>query len=120
MIGLDHDANSDAAGVIQNIAVDRYKNITNYLEGCANNITGSPIWGRVVFEVESTPRYFFGQLAWFNLFALLFMIVWITHIGIVPVAIVGIFFGLHLFAVGMLHYLYVGIVFMVVAVASMG
>lgn len=118
MIVLVHCAYSNSADVIQNFSVVICENKTNYRGSSVNITQGAPNWGRIVFKVTSIYRDFLGQLAWFSLIALPFVMMWITHADIVPAAIAWMFFGLYVLACLGSQCSYVVIVFIAVKVAS--
>lgn len=91
-------ATSNASQVISNISVVRFENFTEQWGGYSNSTTLPPNWGNIVWSTVSVYPDFMGQLAWLVLFMIPFMMMWITFSDVIPVAIVGIFFGLYVFA----------------------
>lgn len=91
-------ATSNASQAIQNISVVRFENFTEQWGGYSNATTQAPNWGHIVYSTVMAYPDFMGQLAWLVLFMIPFMMMWITFSDIIPVAIVGIFFGLYVFA----------------------
>jgi hypothetical protein len=91
-------ATSNATHVIQNISTVRFENFTDQWGGYANDTINAPNWGAIVWSTVSVYPDFMGQLAWLVLFMIPFMMMWVAFSDVVPVAIVGIFFGLYVFA----------------------
>jgi hypothetical protein len=108
-----------ANDTIANISIGRFDNITDQWGGWSSNQTAPPDWGRMIWEIVSVYPDFVGPVGWFILFFLPFVMMWIAHADMVPAAIVGMFFGLYVFAYVGSQYSYIGIVFMAIAVASM-
>lgn len=108
-----------ASDTISNISIGRFENITSYWGGWSGNQTDAPNWGRILWEIVSVYPDFVGPIGWFILFALPFIMMWIAHADMIPAAIVGMFFGLYVFAYVGDQYSYVAVVFIAIAIASM-
>ena len=91
-------ANATAANKIANISTLRFENISNAWGGWSSNQTGSPDWGRIIWEVVSVYPDSVGMIAWVVLFSIPFLMMYLAHADVVPAAVVGIFFGLYAFA----------------------
>lgn len=107
-----------AADVIQNISVGRFDNLTQQWGASTDNFVGAPDWGRMIWEIVNVYPDFVGPIGWFILFLLPFAMMWIAHADMVPVGILGIFFGLYVFAYVGGQYEYVAQMFMVIALAT--
>ena len=90
---------ANSSNNITNITIgNRFENITN--QWGASNVTvntSAPDWGRLLFELVSIYPDFMGNAAWFILFALPFMMMWLAHADMVPAALLGIFIALYAF-----------------------
>jgi hypothetical protein len=86
-----------AADQIANISVGRFDNITAQWGGYSNTTTGAPDWGRILWETVSVYPDFMGIVAWFILFSIPFIMMWLAHADMTPAAILGLFFGLYIF-----------------------
>jgi len=104
---------ANASNVIGNISALRFENFTEQWGGYSNTTTGPPNWGMIVQSVVQVYPDFLGQVAWLGLFMIPFMMMWVAFSDIIPVAIVGIFFGLYVFA-------YVGSQYQALAVLFIG
>jgi hypothetical protein len=91
-------ANATAANKIANISTIRFENISAAWGGWTDNQTGSPDWGRILWEVVSVYPDSVGMIAWVVLFSIPFLMMYLAHADMVPAAVVGIFFGLYAFA----------------------
>ena len=118
ILALAHRVNSTAANVITNISVPRWDNLTGAWGGYSNTTVTAPDWGIILWQVVNVYPDYVGQLAWILLFLLPFAMMWITHADMTPTAIVGIFFGLYVFAYIGTQYAYTAIVFMAIAFSA--
>jgi hypothetical protein len=109
---------ANASNVIQNITMGRLTNITTQWGGFTSNQTAPPDWGRILWEIVSIYPDAVGPLAWFILFSLPFVMMWLSQADMVPAACVAFFFGMY--ALGFLdyQYFYYGLVLMVLAMAT--
>lgn len=115
---LAHRVNTTAADVIQNISAIRFSNLTDQWGGYNNTTTDGPNWGQSLWHIVSVYPDVVGPIAWVILFSIPFLMMWITHADIVPTALVGIFFGVYIFAYIGNEYYFVGLAFIAVAIAS--
>jgi len=89
---------ANVSNVITNISTDRFQNFTEQWGGTSNTTVGPPDWGMIVTSVVQVYPDFMGTVAWLVLFMIPFMMMWIAFSDLLPVGIVGIFFGLYIFA----------------------
>lgn len=115
---LPHRINATAANVIQNITSIRWDNVTEQWGGMNPNVTGPPNWGVTIWQIVSVYPDFLGQIAWFILFSIPFIMMWIGHADVVPAAILGVFFGLYVYAYIGDQYQFIGIAFIGIALSS--
>lgn len=111
-------ATSDASQVIANISVLRFQNITDMIGGYSNSTTDAPNWGAMVWATVSVYPDFLGQMAWMILFMIPFLMMWVAFSDLIPVAIIGIFFGLYVFAYVGSQYQWIGILFIGLSIAG--
>jgi hypothetical protein len=109
---------SNASNVIANISTDRFENFTEQWGGYSNETVGAPNWGLIVQSVVQVYPDFLGQMAWLVLFLIPFMMMWVAFSDIIPVAIVGIFFGLYVFAYIGTQYQGLAVLFIGISVAG--
>jgi len=109
---------SNASNVIANISTDRFENFTEQWGGYSNETVGAPNWGMIVSSVVQVYPDFLGQMAWLVLFLIPFMMMWVAFSDIIPVAIVGIFFGLYVFAYIGTQYQGLAVLFIGISVAG--
>ena len=115
---LIHRANTTNADVISNISAYRFDNITDAFGGFANNTVSGPNWGQTLFGIVNVYPDFMGQVAWFIIFLIPFAMMWVGHADVVPASIVGIFFGLYVFAYIGDDLAWVGILMMMVGLGT--
>jgi len=102
---------SNASNVIQNITPSRWENLINTFGGYSNQTTQPPDAGTVIWNIAMQYPDLVGPIAYVVIFAMPFIMMWITHADMVPAAIVGIFFGLYIsFYVGN-QFFYTGLLF---------
>jgi hypothetical protein len=109
---------ANASNVITNISTGRFDNFTEQWGGYSNTTVGPPNWGMIVQSVVQVYPDFMGQVAWLVLFVIPFMMMWVAFSDIIPVAIVGIFFGLYVFAYIGAQYQGLAILFIAISVAG--
>lgn len=97
-VALTARAMANATHVIQNITTVRFENITGSWGGFSENQTGAPDWGMMLWNIVSVYPDAVGPIAWLVLFATPFIMMWLAHADMVPAAILGIFFGIYVFA----------------------
>lgn len=110
---------TNASHVIQNISIGRFENVTNQWGGSNSTFTDAPNWGRILWEIVSVYPDFLGPIGWFIIFSIPFVMMWIGHADMVPASIVGIFFGLYIFAFVGAEFQYIGVVLIGLSIASM-
>jgi hypothetical protein len=115
---LIHRLNTTPADVIANLSSQRFANLTAEWGGFSNTTNTSPNWGRVMWEVVSVYPDAVGPIAWFVLFLIPFIMMWITHADLLPAALVGIFFGLYVFVYIGDQYYWLGLLMIGVAIAA--
>ncbi|MCK9570326.1 hypothetical protein M0R72_15375 [Candidatus Pacearchaeota archaeon] len=101
---------ANASNTIANITPSRWQAFINSWGGYSNQTTMPPDAGTVIWNIAMQYPDLVGPIAYVIIFAMPFMMMWITHADMVPAAIVGIFFGLYIvfyigdnfFAVGLL------------------
>lgn len=103
---------------IPTIAVDRFTNITDSWGGYNATNTSIPNFGSAIYSIVSVYPDAIGQLVWVILFALPFLMMWITNADMVPAGVIGIFFGVYIFAFIGSQYGYVAVAFIIISVAS--
>lgn len=106
---------ANASHVIPNISTVRFDNITGAWGGWADNQTGAPDWGLMLWNIASVYPDAVGPIAWVILFSAPFIMMWLAHADMVPAAILGIFFGLYVFAFIPDNYSYVAIAMIMLA-----
>lgn len=115
---LIHRANTTAADMISNISASRFTNITNEWGGYANDTVSAPNWGTALYQIVSVYPDFLGQIAWLIIFLIPFAMMWVGHADVVPAATIAIFFGLYVVAYIGNQYFWMGIVMMMVGLAT--
>lgn len=101
---------------IANISSARVGEFFNYsFGGDTLNATGLPNWGMSLFTVANVYPDYVGNIAWFVLFAIPFLMMWLTHTDLVPAAMVGIFIGLYV--VGFIGTQYFGFALALIALS---
>lgn len=108
-------AMANASHVIPNISTVRFENITGAWGGWTDNQTGAPDWGLMLWNIVSVYPDAVGPVAWVILFSAPFIMMWLAHADMVPAAILGIFFGLYVFAFIPDNYSYVAIAMIMLA-----
>jgi hypothetical protein len=103
------------ANVIPNISTIRFENITGAWGGWTDNQTGSPDWGLMLWNIVSVYPDAMGLVAFVILFSTPFIMMWLAHADMVPAAILGIFFGLYVFAFIPDNYSYIAIAMIMLA-----
>ena len=119
IMALVHRANTTVANKISNISVDRFTNITDAWGGYSNSTTLPPDWGTMLWHIANVYPDSVGVIAWFILFSIPFIMMWISHSDMTAGAIVGIFFGLYIFAYIGNQYMYYAIAMVGVALAAL-
>ena len=109
---------ANATNVIANISSARYENFTEIWGGNNPNFTGIPDWGAGLWTVVSVYPDYIGQVAWFVLFSIPFLMMWINHSDMLPAAIVGIFMGLYVIGFVGTQYFGIGVALIALAVTS--
>jgi hypothetical protein len=115
VVGLVSRLTSTGANVIPNISVGRWTNITNSWGGYATNQTLPPDWGLMLWNVINVYPDAIGPIAWLVLFSMPFIMMWVAHADMYPAAIIGVFFGIYVFARIPDQYSYVGVAILCVA-----
>jgi hypothetical protein len=110
---------SNASDVIGNISALRFENFTEQWGGASNTTTGPPNWGMIIQSVVQVYPDFMGQMAFLILFIIPFMMMWVAFSDIIPPAIVGIFFGLYVFAYVGSQYQGLGIIFIALSIGAL-
>jgi hypothetical protein len=109
---------ANATNVIQNITPTRWQNIINSWGGYGNQTTIPPDMGTLILNLAMQYPDIVGPTAYVVIFAMPFIMMWITHADVVPTAIVGIFFGLYVsFYIGDNFYA-VGLLFIAIALTT--
>lgn len=111
-------ATANITNVIQNISTVRFENFTEQWGGNSPTFNGSPNWGNIVWATVQVYPDFVGQIAWFMLFVIPFMMLWISQGEAVPAAVIGLFFGLYVFAYIGSQYQILGIAIAMVSIAT--
>jgi hypothetical protein len=115
---LAHRVNTTAADVIANISAIRWDNLTEQWGGMSNSTTEGPNWGTALWNIVLMYPDSVGPIAWVILFSIPFLMMWITHADIVPAALVGLFFGIYVFAYIGDQYYFVGVLLIALAISS--
>lgn len=116
LMGLIKRANTTAADVLPTINVDRWDNVTNALGiNQSNTTTIDPNYGTALWNMMGAYVDAIGPLAWVILFAIPFIMMWITHSDMVPAGILGIILGIYVAGFIGGAYLWLGVVFMVIS-----
>lgn len=103
-----------AANTIQNITPSRWQNIIDTWGGYGSNQTATPDMGTLIFNIAMQYPDLVGPMAYIVIFAMPFVMMWITQSDMVPASVVGIFFGMYItFYIGS-NFMYVGILFMAI------
>lgn len=118
IMGWASRAMANPAETVPTLNVDRLTNITNSWGGNATNVSVVPDFGTLISTVVGIYPEHVGVLAWVVLFALPFIMMWITNSDMVPAGVIGIFFGAYIFGFVGSQFAYVGIVFIVIAISS--
>ena len=111
-------ATSNASQAIANISTVRFDNFTAQWGGYSNATTDAPNWGMMIWATVNVYPDFMGQMAWMILFMIPFLMMWVAFSDIIPVAIIGIFFGLYVFAYVGVQYQNLAILFIGLSVAG--
>lgn len=122
LISTMYRATANSSDLIPNISTVRLENITKAWGGNDANFTGAPDWGLMLWNVVNVYPDAVGPIAWFILFSIPFIMMWLSYADMVPAAIVGIFFGIYVFtyvAAGSTTVMTIGIAMMVLAMVSM-
>jgi hypothetical protein len=98
---------------VPTIAVERFNNITDSWGGYNATNSSVPNFGSMILSIVSVYPDAVGQLAWVILFALPFIMMWITNADMVPAGVIGIFFGVYIFAFIGSQYGYVAVAFLI-------
>lgn len=119
MIDLPQRLMANSTDVIANISSNRIANFFNYsFGGMEYNHTQMPNFGLALFEVVSVYPDYLGMVAWFVLFAIPFIMMWLTHSDVVPAAVLGLFLGIYIVGFIGPQYMVIGVAVMAVAVTS--
>ncbi len=109
---------ANASNTIANISPARYDDIMNTWGGMDWNRTDLPNWGSALWNIANLYPDVVGPIAWFILFAIPFLMMWITHTDMLPAAVVGIFMGLYI--IGFVGSQYFGAGIAMIAIAITG
>jgi hypothetical protein len=71
-----------------------------------------------LWDVVSVYPDYVGQIAWFVLFAIPFLMMWITHADMLPAAAIGIFMAVYILGFLGEQYMGMGIALIVLAIAT--
>ena len=119
MITLPARLMANSTDVIANISSNRIANFFNYsFGGTELNHTAMPNFGLALFEVVSVYPDYLGMVAWFILFAIPFVMMWLTHSDVVPAAVLGFFLGVYIVGFIGPQYMMIGVAVMAVATTS--
>jgi hypothetical protein len=120
LIGLPNRIPAGPGNTISNISAIRWDELINQFGGYDNETVSGPNWGQGLWSLMMQYPDYVGPIAYVILFAMPFVMMWITHADMVPAAIVGVFFGLYVaFFVGD-AYFWVGIVLIALAITTVG
>lgn len=111
-------AMANASNVIQNISIIRLDNITAQWGGSSSNQTAAPDWGRILWEIASVYPDAIGPIAWFLMFSLPFVMMWLSHADMLPAACVAFLFGMYIAGFVGAQYMFYGMVLMVLAMTT--
>jgi len=109
---------ANATNVIANISSARFENFTAAWGGNDPNFTSIPDWEAGLWSIAVVYPDTVGQIAWFILFSIPFLMMWINHSDMLPAAIVGIFMGLYIIGFVGTQYFGIGIALIALAVTS--
>ena len=118
IMGLAARIMANATNVIGNISSARFENFSEAWGGYEPNFTGVPNWEAGLWSIVSVYPDIVGQIAWFVLFSIPFLMMWINHSDMLPAAIVGIFMGLYVIGFVETQYMGIGIALIVLAITS--
>ena len=119
LIALSPRLMANATDVVANISSARAVAFFNEsFGGNTLNKTDAPNWGMALWDVVSVYPDYVGQIAWFVLFAIPFLMMWITHADMLPAAVIGMFLGIYILGFVGVQYMGMGIALIVLAVAT--
>ena len=119
MILLPARLMANATNQIANISSARVGEFFNYsFGGDTLNSTGLPNWGMGLFTVANVYPDYVGNIAWFVLFAIPFLMMWLAHTDMMPASLVGIFIGLYV--IGFIGNQYFGFAIAMIALSISG
>jgi hypothetical protein len=109
---------SNASNAIQNVSPSRWNDLINTWGGYSPNQTGNPDIGTAMWSIFMQYPDICGPVAYVILFSVPFVMLWVVHADLVPVSIVGIFFGFYVsFFVGGAFFM-VGLLFIALALTT--
>jgi hypothetical protein len=119
MMALIHRANTSSTDLISNISLLRYTNFTAAAGLEANDTVTSPNWGMMIYHIVNVYPDYLGQVAWVVLFSIPFVMLWLAHADMTAPAVIGVFIGIYVFAFVGSQYMYLGIVFIAISLATL-
>ena len=90
---------ANSTDVIANISSNRLQPFldTIGLNNSEWNYTSTPDWGTALWQIVNIYPDYVGMTAWFILFLLPFLMMFLAHVETLPAAVVGIFMGIYIF-----------------------
>lgn len=115
---LPYRAMANASYNISNISSDRASSFINTFGANNANFTSVPDWGTALWQIVNVYPDFVGPIAWFVLFAIPFMMMWMGHADLVPAGALGFFMGIYITGFVGGAYFGIGILLCMVSFAS--
>jgi hypothetical protein len=96
LIAVPYRQPANSTMLITNTSSLRFSNFTNTFGGNNPNFTSIPDIGTALWTIVNVYPDFLGQVAWFILFAIPFLMMWLSHADMVPAAAIALVLGIYI------------------------